>query len=169
MKTRVAIAVLALAAGTTMAQSITVDISGVESRDGLGDASNVHLQANLGAGAVVTGISWDVGIETVPPSWLCEPQVEFTTNGGSGSYSLLFSATDCFDGTGFYAGGAAVNIAVGGDGILDMEFWENFVDFSDAADAYYLQGSSITIEYVPAPSALALLGLGGLAATRRRR
>ena len=48
------------------------------------------------------------------------------------------------------------------------------VTLSDEFDASgidhtYLQGSTITINKVPAPGALALLGLGGVAAMRRRR
>ncbi|CAN0594277.1 unnamed protein product, partial [Laminaria digitata] len=61
---------------------------------------------------------------------------------------------------------------VGADGILDINFFESFDDVAGEIDATYLAGSTITIVgqgIVPAPASLALIGLGGLAAGRRRR
>ena len=43
------------------------------------------------------------------------------------------------------------------------------VAFTGAGGDYTLFNVEITAEYIPAPGALALLGLGGLAASRRRR
>ena len=64
------------------------------------------------------------------------------------------------------AGSVATSFFVGGDGLLRIEFWEDFVDFK-GADGFY--GSTLTIHYIPAPASLALLGLGGLVGIRRRR
>jgi hypothetical protein len=52
-------------------------------------------------------------------------------------------------------------------GTWEITLIDQFDDFG--IDHSYLQGSTITINKVPAPAGLAILGLGGLAATRRRR
>ena len=58
----------------------------------------------------------------------------------------------------------------GADGILTMEFWESYNDHTGVADAKYT-GGSVTFEYneIPAPGALAILALAGIAGIRRRR
>ena len=166
------VAVFAITAivGGALAQSVIVDITGVESRDEQGNPINVVLGVDLGIpNAEVTGIAWDLLFTPNSPSWTSEPHMTFGDTGGSNAYdwdmgnwggtttstpiSLLGS-----DSTSFF---------VGGDGILQVEFWEDFVDFAGAADGVY--GSQLTIRFVPEPSSLALLGLVGLVAARRRR
>jgi uncharacterized protein (TIGR03382 family) len=48
-----------------------------------------------------------------------------------------------------------------------MEFFEAFNDFTNDWDGIW--NGTLTIQWIPTPGALAILGLGGIAAGRRRR
>ena len=156
--------------------SMVIDISGIDSWDSQGAPGNTWLHVNVGAGAIITGIAWNVNLTTNSPSWASEAVLGF-----EGQINLTPGAGDSFSVSNMnYNSGGVIdisdaglpNIAVSADGILDIEFFDSFDDFAGAADAHWLAGSSVTIvgqNIIPAPSALAMLGLGGLVAGRRRR
>ncbi len=162
-------------AGTPTA-TITVDVSGINFNDALGSPLNESLAIALAVGAEVTGIGWDVTLSTVGASWASEAGIDF-----EGQIFLNVGAGDYFPVTnGVYSSGGIIdlsndvslpNITLGGDGILNLEFFEGFVDNGGTGDASFGAGSTLTLQVrgIPAPSSLAFLGLGGLAATRRRR
>lgn len=171
--------------GPTASGTFTVDLSNAESWDALSDGSNmvmlVDVNAALGGvgAASMTGIGWDNSISTVGGSWLSEAVMYFDDNIAP-DLSGLFLTTgvgDDFAGTASYSSGGILDLSDNAipdialaDGILRIEFFENFDDTADAIDAFY--GGTITIaaDYtVPAPAGLAVLGLGGLVASRRRR
>lgn len=173
--------------GPTASGTFNVDLSSVASWDALSDSSNqillVDVNAALGgvagAGATMTGIGWDNSLSTVGGSWLSEAVMYFDDNIAP-DLSGLFLTTgvgEDFSGTNSYSSGGILDLSDNGipdialaDGILRIEFFENFDDAADAIDAFY--GGTITIaaDYtVPAPAGLAVLGLGGLVASRRRR
>lgn len=173
--------------GPTASGTFNVDLSSVASWDALSDSSNqillVDVNAALGgvagAGATMTGIGWDNSLSTVGGSWLSEAVMYFDDNIAP-DLSGLFLTTgvgEDFAGTNSYSSGGILDLSDNGipdialaDGILRIEFFENFDDVADAIDAFY--GGTITIaaDYtVPAPAGLAVLGLGGLVASRRRR
>lgn len=166
MKKTIALAAVAALAGTAVAQSITIDVSGVNSWGFSGDAQNEFIDVFLGAGASITSIAWDVNLTTVAPSWLDENTMTF-----NGAQSINVAAGDAFTGTNVnYAGSTGSAIVLDGTGMLSIEVHEvGFDDIVGGVDSFYEQGSSITINYVPAPGALAVLGMGGLVAGRRRR
>ena len=56
-----------------------------------------------------------------------------------------------------------------GDGDWTLSISETFDDGGPANDGFFGSGSFFRVNFVPAPSSMALLGLGGLAAARRRR
>ena len=64
--------------------------------------------------------------------------------------------------------GAGLDFFVGADGVLSLEFYEGFDDAAGVIDGEWNQGV-LTVVWVPAPGAAAVLGLGGLMAVRRRR
>lgn len=146
-----------------------VDISGVESRNGLGDGANVVLLINLAPNAEVVGFDWELFYTPRAPSWTDEPNMRFSDTGQTSNYNW-----DMGDWGGVsnsdpiaLAGSDVFSIMLGADGVLRLEFWEDFVDYNGRDGTY--SNSVLVISYIPAPSCLALLGLAGLVGTRRRR
>ena len=155
------------------AQTLTINLTNVESRDGLGNPVNVVQNFNIGANAQVIGIGWNLTLETVGLSWRNEATISFE-NSGQSTGVFLTPGTEGSPGIGNYNSngivdlvGLALDFAVDGDGLLRVEFFETFVDNVGSADAIW--NGTLTVQYIPTPGALAVLGLGGLVAGRRRR
>jgi hypothetical protein len=154
-----------------------INIQGTPSMEGFGDPLNFVGNHFLGANAHITGIGWDVELQTVAAaSYLSEMVVNFGRTSG-GAVNLTVGIGDDNPGLMFYSSGGIVDIVglgldfnLDGDGLLRTEFFESFNDAVGSIDGLW-KGGFLRIEYtvVPAPSAMALLGLGGLVATRRRR
>lgn len=172
--------------GTT---TLVVDVSGIESWDGIDDLSNTVLAIPLGAGASFTGIGWDVNITTQGGSWLSEAAVYMDNSAQAAGISLSPGAGDNFAGSDAYSSGGVVDfgsiplpdISILGDGNLYLQFFEGFDDANDVIDATWDAPSTLTIKYTPgAPPAvptvsqwgLVLLGvglLGGVVVMTMRR
>ena len=128
-------------------------------------------------GAIINGVSWDVDITAHNPSWLSEIRVGITntTDVFSGIF-LTPGVGNGAPGQGVFSSNGILKFAdigvpdfvLAADGILRFHFFEGYDDVSIDPDGTWNSGT-IGVQYVPAPSALALLGLGGLAAARRRR
>lgn len=169
-----ALAGAALAGGTANAYEVTIDVSGIESRDDLGAAGNETRFVDLFAHARIIGLAWNVSLETVTPSWLSEISVDLN-DGGTAGVTLSPGFGDNVDGAASYSGSAdldALGIAfsVGTSGRLFMEFFETFDDFAGAADGYWRSGS-LTVTYASEPASLGLaaIALLGVAGANRRR
>jgi hypothetical protein len=159
------------------AQFITnVDASNVDSFAGQGNANNTVLTVELAANAHVTGIGWDMILTTFLGSWASEATIAF----GSTDEDFLFLAPGSGVNTGVinapYTSGGILDLVdleldffVGADGVLRLEFFESFVDSQTEPDARWQAGSTIAVQWVPAPGAIALLGVAGLVGSRRRR
>ncbi|KAA0216703.1 MAG: hypothetical protein DYG94_12950 [Leptolyngbya sp. PLA3] len=158
--------------------TVTIEFTGdVESWDFELDSSNVVAVFDMGGPATIHGIGWDVTLSTVGASWLTEAYVNFGELGGTPGLYLHPGAGTNSPGTASYSSGGIIDLTDNGipdvvmaSGMLRLEFFESFDDVADAVDAYWRAGSTITLDMtlVPAPGALALLGLGGLAIRRRR-
>ena len=145
-----------------------------------GDPDNMivslDLNALLGgaacADAFVTGIGWDVSITTEDPSWLSEASYDL-----NGEIFLSPGAGEDNPGSNSYSSGGILDLGdnalpdiLAAGGILNIEFFDSFDDFAGAIDAFSSGSLTFAVDYkVPAPAGLAVLGLGGLVATRRRR
>lgn len=178
MKTASLIALIA-AAGVATAGVTSADLSGMETWDAEGDASNTVFTHVVGAGdTLVTAVAWDViqfaGLDLDGASWLSEMTIGLDFDGdGANDLYITPSATDS-PGSEANSSGGFLDLTDAGlpdylavGGTVEIELFESFVDDVDIAEGVFGAGSSIS--FVPAPGAGALLGLGGLVATRRRR
>lgn len=179
--------VLGLSMASASAVTVDVDLSGAYSCDLPGAPCNltttIDLTAFAAAPIALTGVGWDVTIETVGASWLSEAVISLQNPVGSELFTLTAGAGDNAPGLASYSSGGIIdlNAALGfqpliSDGMLTLEFYESFDDVSGAIDAFYLDGSKLTLEFetfvaASEPTVLALLGLGlvGIAFARRRR
>jgi hypothetical protein len=145
-----------------------------------GDPDNVVVTLDLnallggaaGADAFVTGLGWDVTVTSTDPSWLSEATYSF-----NGEIFVTPGVGEDFPGTNSYSSGGILDLGDNGlpdilaaGGILTIEFFDSFDDFADAIDGFSSGTLTLAVDYkIPAPAGLAVLGLGGLVATRRRR
>lgn len=151
-----------------------VDISGATFYDGLGSAMNQVM--DLGNDPfydyiLIAKIRWDIGISTVGNSWLSEASMEITTNGNSHTLTpgvgMDFPGDEWFqDEVDLFAMGNHFFVM---DGVR-VEFFESFDDVSCEADAFAMDGSTLSFGLVaPAPGGVGLLMCAGLIGVRRRR
>lgn len=157
------------------------NVAGIPSFGSFGNPNNTVINLNLGAGAIMNGVGWDVtlfadqNVGTFGGSWLSELTVTFSDSAGGQGISLRPGAGSDFSGTASFASGGVIKFStvplpdiILADGILRMEFSEAFADDETVPDGMW-QSGNLTIQYVPAPGAMALFGMGGLLAARRRR
>ena len=106
--------------GTTIGRStpdsqVVVNIDTFASWDALDDPSNDTLIVPLGAGAIMTGIGWDVGITTVGGSYLSEARMYFDGQDLDGTGLFLTpGVADANSGTGTYSSGGILDLTDNG-------------------------------------------------------
>ncbi|MDN4058424.1 PEP-CTERM sorting domain-containing protein [Massilia sp. YIM B02769] len=173
-----------LASSSLFAAQITVDIGGVNSYGEIGDPANSIINQFIGENSHLTGISYDINVTAYRPSWLEELGLSITNSKGTAGIFFNPGIGDWFAGTTSYSGSAnlvdlGLDFFVGNDGILRLEFFEDFDDFGVNPDGRWNFGT-ITFEYtpqadpvdVPEPATALLLGGGAMLmgfAGRRRR
>jgi hypothetical protein len=148
---------------------------------GMTEGGFIQLDLGQGNKAEVTGIGWQVTIEAIDTAWLSDATFFF----GSGfdpadpdpddaELFLTPGVGDDFAGKEKYSGFVKLddadlpNIQLE-DGLLDIGFTAfGFPAFVQEGDPY---DSFLTIQYnvLPAPGAIALLGMAGLVGVSRRR
>ncbi len=169
----------------TDAVTITVDV--------IGDSSfGTHLLGgefglSSGSNSMITDIRWTNAEWSTANG---DGGYDGAGNNGTIVFGQLVVLTDLFDflpGAGSELGGSIgsfqIDIAAGSSGTLDLSFLTtdrfalktvdvdtvNRTTASMDSNSGILSLNGASVEVTPAPSALALLGLGGIAAGRRRR
>jgi hypothetical protein len=151
----------AVGAGGGGGTLVAVSLVNAFSCDGPGAPCNLSFFLDLGDGlgcagdAVdLTGLGWDLTIETVGASWLSEAVIGFQAPAGTQLFNLTPGINDQNAGTAFYSSGGIVDlVAVLGSapelpsGVLTLEFYESFDDVSGVIDANYLHPSELTLEF----------------------
>ena len=154
------------------------DVSDILSNDEIGAAINEVYNLDLGAGAHITGIGWDIDLYADTPSWLSEIAVQFSATDQLNWVSLTPGLDDDFSGSGSYSSGGVIDLVSLGydfylndDGLLRLEFFEQFDDYPGDWDGLWESGF-LTIAYeggttpptpgVPEPTTWAMM-IGGLA------
>lgn len=122
-----------LACTSLFAAPLTVNVAGVQSVGEIGDPGNTVLTYNIGANATVTAISYSVNVTAFAPSWLSEIGLAFTDSDGIEGVFFTPGFEDGNPGTGTYSDSAdladlGLAFNVGADGILRLEFFEDFDD-----------------------------------------
>lgn len=174
---------LFLASTSLFAAPLVVDFNGVDSTGEFGDPGNTVLTYDIGANSLVTRVSYSIDVTAYSPSWLTELGLAFTTSALTEGVLLRPSEFDETSGSATYADTLDLvlndlSFSVGDDGILRLEFYEEFDDFSIDPDGRWNAGT-ITFDYtpqaaaaVPEPATALLLGGGamlmGFAGHRRR-
>lgn len=172
-----------LASTSLHAAQMTVDINGIDSYGSFRSPDNAVLNYNIGANSYITGVTYSVNITAYSPSWLSEMGFAFTNS--KVTDGVLLTPAFIYDDPGTGTFSSALNLVlqnldfyVGADGILRLEFYEEFNDSSVSPDGRWNFGS-ITFEYtpevvnaVPEPATALLLGGGAMLMgfiSRRRR
>ncbi len=178
MKTTMSVVALAATAGLATAQTDIVFNN--LSVDAANPITFTILQTDAGP---LEGFSWDLeynaGVNGANASWGAELNIVLTHL--SSGFSINFDGgepnlgdtipSDVLFGWGESSGIFTSNDSIAWSGPADTQgVWEVFIfeDFDDFGVDGILNGT-LTINKVPAPASLALLGMGGLAALRRRR
>lgn len=175
MKKALAILAVSGLAAVASADVLVIDITGWDANTGYG-GGNSSFAINLGVGTTIDNASFDVSWTAPSPSWSSELILSLND-----SIAFVGGFWDCAPGIGGGPGSetasgpwaSAAGGFIGGPftlttGQLYVEIYDSFDD--GFAGQQHIDSGTLTIEYtpVPAPGALALLGVAGLASRRRR-
>jgi uncharacterized protein (TIGR03382 family) len=168
-KMTIATALIASAGAALAGGSHTFDVSGIGVDGGYGDNFGItSLMHDFGSAGKITNISWDLNYESLSPSW--QSEMSFSIDTDSGFADFLASDDLLPDSSGLAKWDGSLDVSIDTtDGLVLLTLWEAFDDSAISPDSIFGAGSTITVSFIPAPGAAALLGLGGLVATRRRR
>jgi hypothetical protein len=179
-----------LACTSLFAAPLVVNVTGVQSVGEIGDPGNTVMNLNVGANATITAISYSVNLTAFDPSWLSEIGLAFTDSDGFEGVVFNPGFDDANPGTATYADSAdltalGLSFNVGADGILRLEFYEDFDDSEVNPDGRWNFGTiTFNVEggtvlppvdpgtpggQVPEPASALLIGAGLAALGYRRR
>ncbi len=151
------------------AADMTIDLAGMNSWDGYGSANN---EGGAGNGEALLGITWSnvVGDGLGGASWGNEMSIAMGDD--TGAVGLGFFPSEGSGTAGGVWGPSEGSIDLSGYALTlgSWQLYEGYDDGVDAIDATYISGSvTFHTAVIPAPGALALLGVAGFAARRRRK
>ncbi len=156
------------------------DLSGLGSFAEMGSMLNEVVSHDFdaeGSSVHILSFGWDLNIRTEGSSWLSE--VTFNV-GGDGEEGFVIAPLlgEDYPGTASASTGGVLDLVsldldfyLGPNNIFEVEIFESFVDDPVNADAFFLEGSTLTIEFqgiAPSPGVGGIV-LGGLLFGARRR
>jgi uncharacterized protein (TIGR03382 family) len=174
-KMKKALAILAVSglAVAASADVLVINIGGWTADGGYQSGLNTTADFNLGVGTTIDDASFDVTWTAPSPSWRSELVLSLNDDLFGAFWDTVPSVTDS-SGSETQAANFAGSLGgfIGGpftltSGILHVEIYDLF---NDAGIDQRIDTGVITVHYtpVPAPGAMALLGVAGLVARRRR-
>ncbi|WP_332848023.1 PEP-CTERM sorting domain-containing protein [Massilia sp. S19_KUP03_FR1] len=173
-----------LACTSVFAAPLVVNVAGIRSYAAEGSSANTVLSFNVGAFATITDVSYNVNVTAFRPSYLSELSLYFGDTDQSTGVFFTPGFEDDHPGTASYAGSASLvdlglDFQVGADGLLRLEFYEDFNDASVSPDGMWNFGTiTFTTDAVdtppgnvpePASGLLMGAGLALMAYSARRR
>ncbi len=180
-------AIIVAAAGAStapaLAEGVVVDLSleDIGSWDELGEAPNTVLTVDVadlagfgsGQSLFLTGLGYDLTLETFGFSWLSEAEILFEDADAPGSGFLINPAAgDDFAGTDTYTQSLTKFVPQNQffltNGVLRIEFYESFDDIPNTLDAQWNGTLTLQVD-IPSPGAAPLLLAAFVGAARRRR
>jgi hypothetical protein len=175
-----------LACTSAFAAPLVVNVAGIQSFGEYGDSANTVLTYNVGANATIIGISYSVNLTAFTPSYLSEIALAFEDSTQADGVFFTPGFDDAGPGTGTYTDFAdlvdlGLQFQVGADGLLRLEFFEDFDDDAVSPDGIWNFGTvtfftdvvdPVDPGEVPEPATGMLMGAGlalmGYTARRRR-
>jgi hypothetical protein len=171
---------------SAFATPLTFDFSDIQSYGERGNAGNAVFELNVGANAAVTGVRYNVNVTAYAPSFLSELGLAFSDSTVTAGVLLTPGFGDNSPGTATYSElldlvAQQLGFSVGDDGILRLEFYEDFGDrlfpdgiWNTGSLTFYFAGDVIDPgNGVPEPASALLLGAGlammGYCSRRRHR
>ena len=158
-----------------------INVAGIASVAAAGAVGNTVLNFNVGAGASVVGVGWNVNITAFAPSWLSEMAVGISNTDSTGGINLSVGVNDAAPGTASYSSGSILDLVglglsftANANGLVRVEFYESFNDSEVDPDGIWNSGS-LTLRVVPVPEpatygmwALGVLVVGSIVRRRKR-